>query len=297
MIFYLDTTDEPKTKTVDQYVERIKKEKNGLPCAVIGIGGGSAIDVAKAAAVMLTNPGLTHEYQGWDLVARPAVYKIGVPTLSGTGAEVSRTTVLTGPVKKQGINSDFTLFDQIILDPKLPETAPSDQIFYTGMDCYIHCVESITGTYINAFGRGFAGKALDLCRDVFLGNGTAADLMVASYMGGLSIVYSEVGIAHALSYGLSFCFGVHHGIGNCIVFNHLDEFYPDYVPEFREMMKHGNITLPKNIADHVDSQTMEKMTDITLLMERPLENALGPGWKSIMTRGKIQELYTKILEL
>ena len=68
--------------------------------------------------------------------------------MSGTGAEVSRTTVLTGPTKKLGMNSDFTPFDQIVLDPELTANAPANQRFYTGMDCYIHCIESLNGTYL-----------------------------------------------------------------------------------------------------------------------------------------------------
>ena len=100
------------------------------------------MDIAKAVALMLTNKGSSADYQGWDLIKNPPVYKIGIPTLSGTGAEVSRTCVLMGPEKKLGINSDYTPFDQIILDPNLIANVPKDQRFYTGMDCYIHCIES-----------------------------------------------------------------------------------------------------------------------------------------------------------
>ena len=66
------------------------------------------MDLAKAVALMMNNPGSSADYQGWDLLKNPGVYKAGIPTLSGTGAEVSRTTVLTGPTKKLGMNSDFT---------------------------------------------------------------------------------------------------------------------------------------------------------------------------------------------
>ena len=92
---------------------------------------------------------------------------VGIPTLSGTGAEVSRTTVLSGPEKKLGINSDHTVFDQIVLDPELVAGAPADQRFYTGMDTYIHCVESLNGTYLNAFSKAYGEEALQLCRKVF----------------------------------------------------------------------------------------------------------------------------------
>src|SRR5690606_35291006 len=102
-----DVTQEPKTTQVDEIAERLKA-KYGNVSGIIGIGGGSTLDLAKAVAQMMTNPGKAHEYQGWDLVKQPAAYKAAIPTLSGTGAEVSLTCVLTGPTRKLGMNSDFT---------------------------------------------------------------------------------------------------------------------------------------------------------------------------------------------
>ena len=245
-VLLVDTTDEPKTLQVDELRGDILKTKAGkLPNLVIGIGGGSAMDIAKAISIMLTNEGSSALYQGWDLVKKKAVPKIAVPTLSGTGSEASRTAVLMGANKKFGINSDQSMFDLVLMDPDLIENISSDQRFYTGMDCYIHCVESIEGSFINAFGRAQAIEALELCKKVFLTtDGDNESLMVASYLGGASVANSEVGVAHAMSYGLSLVLGYAHGIANCIVFNQLDEFYPDYVQTFRKMMKVGGIQLP-----------------------------------------------------
>ena len=220
-IIFVDVTYEPKTTYVDS-LANLLKEEFGTVSGIIGIGGGSAMDLAKAVALMMNNPGSSADYQGWDLVKNPGVYKAGIPTLSGTGAEVSRTTVLTGPTKKLGMNSDFTPFDQIVLDPELTANAPANQRFYTGMDCYIHCIESLNGTYLNEFSKSYGEKALQLCRDVYVNkDGWDADsddkLMMASYAGGMSIAYSQVGVAHAVSYGLSYLLGTKHGIGNCIV--------------------------------------------------------------------------------
>jgi 3-deoxy-alpha-D-manno-octulosonate 8-oxidase len=99
-IIFADVTHEPKTSYVDQIAKQLKEEF-GTVSGVIGIGGGSAMDLAKAVSLMMNNPGSSSDYQGWDLVKHPGVYKVGIPTLSGTGAEVSRTTVLTGPTKKR----------------------------------------------------------------------------------------------------------------------------------------------------------------------------------------------------
>lgn len=296
LLLLVNVDDEPKTIYVDELTNKVRDFSDQSPSGVIGIGGGSTMDLAKAVSLMLTNPGSSANYQGWDLIKNPAVYHVGIPTLSGTGAEVSRTTVLTGPEKKLGINSDHTVFDQIILDPDLISGAPHDQRFYTGMDCYIHCVESLNGTFLNTFSRSYGEKAMDLLREVFLEGGPESDdnLMMASYFGGMSIAYSQVGICHALSYGLSFMLGIHHGIGNCIAFDHLEEYYPEGVYEFRRMMEQQGIKLPRNFLAGIDGDKLEKMIDISLILEPLWENALGTGWKDIMTRERIRELYQRM---
>ncbi len=297
LLLWVNVDQEPKTAYVDQLTGQVrdqtKQAGKGLPAAVVGIGGGSTMDLAKAVSLMLTNPGSAADYQGWDLIKNPAVYHLAVPTLSGTGSEVSRTTVLTGPEKKLGINSDYTVFDQIVLDPELLTGVPADQRFYTGMDCYIHCIESLSGTYLNAFSQAYGEKALSLCRQVFLEDCRDADdkLMMASYFGGMSIAYSQVGVCHALSYGLGFVLGIHHGVGNCIAFNQLEEYYPDGVREFRQMLAKQQINLPTNIMAGASDRQIEKMIDVALILEPLWENALGKDWRKQMTRQKIKDLY------
>lgn len=296
LLLRVNVDDEPKTDYVDKLADDIKSYDRRLPSGIVGIGGGSTMDLAKAVSLMLTNPGSAADYQGWDLIKNPAVYHAAVPTLSGTGAEVSRTTVLSGPEKKLGINSDFTVFDQVVLDPELTSGAPRAQRFYTGMDCYIHCIESLSGTFLNAFSRSYGEKALQLCRDVFLSNDPESDdkLMMASYFGGMSIAYSQVGVCHALSYGLSFVLGLHHGIGNCIVFNCLEAYYPEGVDEFRTMMNKNDILLPQNVISGTAEKDLEKMIDVAMILEPLWENALGSNWRKLMTRDTIRDLYLRM---
>lgn len=297
-IIFADVTHEPKTKQVDALAYELKEEF-GTVSGIIGIGGGSTMDLAKAVSLMMTNPGSSADYQGWDLVQVPGVYKAGIPTLSGTGAEVSRTTVLTGPERKLGMNSDFTPFDQIVLDPELTKDAPVNQRFYTGMDCYIHCIESLEGTYLNEFSKSYGDKALQLCQEVFLGKKEWTDefddkLMMASYAGGMSIAYSQVGVAHAVSYGLSYLLGTKHGVGNCIVMNHLEEFYPAGVAEFKQMVAENNIDIPQGICKGLSEEQFEKMINVSMGMKPLWENALGKDWETIMTREKLRALYEKL---
>jgi 3-deoxy-alpha-D-manno-octulosonate 8-oxidase len=294
-IVYVDVTQEPKTKQVDALAAELKAEF-GEVSGIIGIGGGSAMDLAKAVSLMMTNPGSSADYQGWDLVKVPGVFKVGIPTLSGTGAEVSRTTVLTGPTRKLGMN--FTPFNQIVLDPELTKNAPANQRFYTGMDCYIHCIESLEGTYLNEFSKSYGEKALDLCRKIYVektGWDEQSDeqLMMASYAGGMSIAYSQVGVAHAVSYGLSYLLGTKHGIGNCIVMNHLEEYYPAGVEEFKFMVEKNKIEIPVGICANLTEAQFDEMINISLSLKPLWENALGSNWESIMTREKLRALYEK----
>ena len=101
------------------------------------------MDTAKAISNLLTNEGQAADYQGWDLVTNQSVFKIAVPTIAGTGAEATRTCVMTNKQTglKLGMNSDYSVFDRVILDPELLTTVPRDQYFYTGMDAYIHCLK------------------------------------------------------------------------------------------------------------------------------------------------------------
>ncbi|HZH66838.1 MAG TPA: iron-containing alcohol dehydrogenase family protein [Flavisolibacter sp.] len=297
-VIFVDVTYEPKTTYVDAIADGLKDEA-GMVSGIIGIGGGSAMDLAKAVSLMMNNPGSSADYQGWDLVKHPGVYKAGIPTLSGTGAEVSRTTVLTGPTRKLGMNSDYTPFNQIVLDPELTANAPANQRFYTGMDCYIHCIESLTGTYLNEFSKSYGEKALDLCRTIFLEKEVWDEecddkLMMASYAGGMSIAYSQVGVAHAVSYGLSYLLGTKHGIGNCIVMQHLDAYYPEGVEEFKRMVEKGGIEIPQGICAGLSEDQFDTMINVALGMKPLWENALGKDWETIMTREKLRALYGKL---
>lgn len=296
LLLWVNVDDEPKTSYIDHLVAEIKTNHPRTPDGIIGLGGGATMDIAKAISLMLNNPGSAADYQGWDLIKNPAVYHVAVPTLSGTGAEISRTTVLTGPEKKLGINSDYTLFDQILLDPELIADVPKDQWFYTGMDCYIHDVESLEGTYLNEFSRAYGEKSIELCRQVFLEDHPDKDdkLMMASYFGGMSIAYSQVGACHALSYGLSFVLGTHHGIGCCIAFDYLEEVYPEGVKEFRRMMAKHDIKLPRNLTAHLDDQALDTMANVALGLVPLWENCFGKNWQEKMPKSRVLELFRKM---
>lgn len=285
---------EPRTGQVDAIRDQVLRDRKTLPHVVVGIGGGSAMDIAKAVSVMLTNKGSSADYQGYDLPTEKAIPKLAVPTLSGTGAEATRTAVLVGPVKKLGINSDQSIYDAIIMDPELLATVDREQEFYTAMDCFIHCVESLNGSLINEIGKGFASKSKEMMERFFLEEKNYGELMVASYLGGCSVANAEVGVCHALSYGLSLVFGIRHGLANSIVFNQLGEFYGPDVAKFQAMLHHNKIALPAKVAARATQAQLDKMIEMAYRLERALTHALGPDFRNILTREKIIELYGRM---
>ena len=300
-IVIVDTSVEPKTTTIDNIMSFLKIKHPNAPDIIVGIGGGSTLDTAKACSNLFTNSGNASDYQGWDKVRNRGVFKVGVPTISGTGSEATRTCVMTNPKNglKLGMNSDYTVFDHIILDPRLTETVPRDQYLYTGMDAYIHCMEALEGGYRNPVGDAYSHETLKLCREVFnsddmLETSMREKLMVASYLGGCSIATSYVGIVHPFSAGLSVVLGTHHCEANCIVMNAMEEFYPKYFQEFHDMAKKQHVNIRKGIASNLTDLQYDKLFDATIIHEKPLYNALGKNFKKILNKERVIKIFKQM---
>jgi 3-deoxy-alpha-D-manno-octulosonate 8-oxidase len=300
LVYFIDVDPhEPTTEQIDQLRDEILA-KDGLPSGLIGIGGGSIMDIAKATALMLTNEGSSVQYQGLNLIKKPGVYHVGVPTISGTGAECSMTAVLTGPEKKLGLKCEWTIFDQVILDSELTASVPVDKWFYTGMDTFIHCIESRDGILNNAYSMAYGEQSLKLCREIYLGEnaGQSAEnddkLMVASLMGGLSLTYSEVGVCHALSYGLSKIFGEKHCYANCLAFQHLGDFYPEGVEEFNRMLAKHKIVLPTGLSKNWTDAEITAMAHVAYNLHHMWNHAIGTDWKEKIDIGFIESLFRRM---
>lgn len=301
VVRFVDVVDEPTTDGIDTITEEVRRAIDGLPATIVGFGGGTTMDTAKAIANLLTNGGKAADYQGWDLVKVPAVHKIAVPTISGTGAEATRTCVMTNTKTglKLGMNSDFTVYDQMILDPDLTATVPRSQYFYTGMDAYIHCIEALAGSYRNAVGDAYSRETVNLCRQVFLSDDMMSDesrerLMVASYLGGCAIATSYVGVVHPFSAGLSVVLGLHHCIANCIALNALSEFYPAEHAEFRVMLEKQKVELPSGVCARLDDDHLARLVAATVIHAKPLTNALGADFRSILTDERVIEIFRRM---
>lgn len=300
-VIWLDTTNEPTTDGVDHILETLLVDQNVKIDAVIGIGGGSTLDTAKAISNLLRNPGSASSYQGWDLVKNPGILKIGVPSLSGTGAESTRTCVLTNKSTgvKLGMNSHYSVFDHIVLDPDLISTVPKSQYFYTAMDSYIHSFESLCGNYRNLIGDTLSSTVVGLCEDIFLSDNMMSKenrekLMVASYLGGCAVGAGFVGLVHPLSAGLSVVLGTKHCVGNCIVMRAMSSYYPEFYEKFWRFVDLQMVDIPENVCQNLAEDAYETLFDASMVHEKPLSNALGLNYREVLTFDVVKNLYSKM---
>jgi 3-deoxy-alpha-D-manno-octulosonate 8-oxidase len=107
-------------------------------------------------------------------------------------------------------------------------------------------------------------------------------------------IRDRVGACHALSYGLSFVLGTHHGIGCCITFDYLEDIYPEGVREFRQIMARHDISLPRGLTRGLDAAAMDTMATVALGLVPLWENCLGKDWQKVMTRDRILDLFSRM---
>lgn len=300
LTLHIDTAREPTTQSVDMYAAQVKEFLDGAcPCALLAFGGGSTLDTCKCVGNLLTNSGKAEEYQGWELVRHKAPYKIAVPTLAGTGSESSRTGIICNEAKnlKLGMNSDFTMFDQVILDADLTASVPRNQYFYTGIDTYMHCFENISGSYRNAVVDALAEKAMSMCKRIFLSDDMMSDenrerMLIASYLGGMAAGF--VGTVHPVSAGLSMVLHMRHGIANCYALIVQEDIYPEEYKDVMAMLSRQNIDLPKGICKNLTEEQYASLYEATIVHEKPLVNRLGPDFKKIFTKESVIERFRRM---
>jgi alcohol dehydrogenase class IV len=201
------------------------EEFRGLPEAdldlMVGIGGGSTLDLAKALSVLVSNPGPAISYRGFDLVERPGVPLVAVPTTAGTGSEVTPNAVFTDLAegRKLGINTSLYLPKLAVLDPLLTLSCPRSVTVSAGLDALVHAVESFVAAGATPFSRVYSREAFrllvpNLSRAVERPDDVEARfrLQLAAFYAGAALMNSGAGPAGALSYPLGVRFGVAHGL-------------------------------------------------------------------------------------
>lgn len=222
-VLYDKAVPEPPIELADEGAKlAIRKRCDG----VVGIGGGSAMDLAKAIAVLAANKGKAEDYLGLNKVPGPGLPKIMVPTTAGTGSEVTFTAVFIRKKlkKKEGMNSPYLYPELALLDPELTLTLPPHATAATGIDALCHAIESYTSINASPMSELMSLEAIGLISDnlrTAVHDGTNIEareaMLLGSLYAGLGLANAGVTAVHSLSYPLGGKYGISHGLANTVM--------------------------------------------------------------------------------
>ncbi|MGA2498970.1 MAG: iron-containing alcohol dehydrogenase [Tepidisphaeraceae bacterium] len=215
-------TGEPKAADVDAATQLARN--TGRDC-LIGLGGGSAIDTAKAVAGLLTHPGSVVDYLEivgtGAKVVRPAAPWIAIPTTAGTGAEATRNAVIAVPEKqfKASMRSEHLLPRFILVDPELHVTVPPEVTAASGMDALCQCIEAYTSSGASPMTDAIALDGVELAgrslRTAYTSPGDIAarsDMALAALFSGIALTNAGLGAVHGFAAPVGANFPVPHGV-------------------------------------------------------------------------------------
>ena len=229
-VLYDGVLPEPPLEQADEGARLALKGKCDI---VIGIGGGSAMDVAKAVAVVAAHGAEAKDFLGLNRVPGPGLPTIMVPTTAGTGSEVTFTAVFVRPDlrKKEGMNSVYMYPDLALLDPELTLSLPPQPTAASGMDALCHAIESYTSVIASPASEMFSLEAIRLIAEnlrTCVHNGKDIEAREAQLLGslyaGIGLANAGVGAAHSLSYPLGGKYGISHGVANTLMLPRIMEY-------------------------------------------------------------------------
>ena len=208
--------------------------------AVVGIGGGSVLDVAKLIAVLHDSDQDIQSVFGIGKVAGRKTYLACLPTTAGTGSEVSPNAIIYDEIEqlKKGVISPYLVPDASYIDPLLTVTVPPNVTASTGMDALIHCIEGYANLFAHPITDVYSLQGIKLIganlKHAF-DNGNdleaRAKMALGSLYGGLCLGPVNTGAVHALSYPLGSDFHTPHGIANSLLLPYIFEFNLSAMPE------------------------------------------------------------------
>ena len=243
---YLDVLPNPTTTIVD---ECAAKYKEAGCTALIALGGGSPMDVAKAVGVVAKFGGTIGDYEGVGKVPGPIDTLIAVPTTAGTGSEVTVAAVITDEARnyKLSVLGPEISPTYAVLDPELIMTAPASVAAACGVDALIHAMESYINTDANPFSMAMAEKAMELIGGnirKFVARRNDVDaacaMMLGSTFAGIAFANNRLGDIHAMSHPVSAFYHVAHGVANAVLLPHVARYNlianPEKFADIAELM-------------------------------------------------------------
>lgn len=276
--------------------------------SVIGVGGGSTLDVAKAISILLTNGGQAEDYIGLNKIKKPGVPKIMVPTTAGTGAEVTFTAVFVNEKtqSKGGMNGDPLYPDAALLDPALTVSLPPHVTAATGIDAFTHALEAFVSTQAHHLSDMYAIEAMQLIGrnlgPAYANGGNLearSGMLLGSLLGGKALATAGVGLVHAMAYPLGGMFNTPHGLANAVLLPYVVNYNligdPEKFATIAEIMGYeteglspreaagvaveairrlnADVGIPDSLAAlDIRSDDIPEMARIALTVTRPVEN-------------------------
>jgi alcohol dehydrogenase class IV len=191
---------------------------------IIGIGGGSLLDLTKAVAALYANPGEAIKYRGFDKVINPGIKSVCIPTTAGTGSEVTINAVFTdsAEMKKLGINGKNMAATYAVLDAKFTESCPRNVALSSGLDALVHTLESFTAKQSSSVTRMLSITAFKFIYSSLVealnqnDEDARQSMLLGSYFAGAALFNSGSGISGAISYPVGVHFKVPHGFAGGI---------------------------------------------------------------------------------
>lgn len=237
VIVYSGIAEEP---SVASFQEALAAARSAKPDAVIGLGGGSAMDVAKLVAALYDGQQDVRDVFGIEVLSSRALPMVCLPTTAGTGSEVSPNAILLDEAdgQKKGIVSPHLMPDVAYVDPLLAVTVPPAVTAATGIDALTHCIEAYANRFAHPMIDLYALQGIRLISGSLLqavrkGDDLEARTNVAlgSYYGGLCLAPVNTAAVHALAYPLGSEFHVAHGVSNAVLLPHVLRFNLPAAPE------------------------------------------------------------------
>lgn len=236
-------TDVPSDSAVGTVERAAAQVRSSAADVIIAVGGGSPIDTAKAVRILLTEGGDLRTYEGANVLTRPMLPMIAIPTAAGTGSEVTWAAVIHDEEAhiKLLFVSPLLAPDLAVLDPEMTRSLPPHLTAATGMDALSHAIEAFVGTGNNPITDSLALQAIDMISNNLRAATLSGDdmdargqMLVASCIAGIAfssgIYGSNVGIIHAMSHSIAVVKQIHHGTLNAILMPHGMRFNQVAVP-------------------------------------------------------------------
>ncbi|WP_280138817.1 iron-containing alcohol dehydrogenase [Fictibacillus solisalsi] len=258
----------------ENIMDGVKKLKVFDPDSVLAVGGGSSIDAAKGIAVMANNPGEIIDYEGVGKIPNQGLPLIAVPTTSGTGSEVTSSTIVTNTKTqfKAAVISPFLYPNYAILDAELTVGLPMEVTAATGMDALTHAIESYTSKTSNPASEALALYAIRMIREniekaYFIATDIQSreNMLVASMLAGAAFSQSRLGNVHAISHTFSGVFNVPHGIANATLLPFVMKFNlpacPDKMADIAKALGENTDKIPVKDAAELAIQAIIKLNN------------------------------------